>query len=158
MSFEIKQIITQMIAFLIMLWVLKKYAWKPLLDIMHERTQRIQAAFDEANKKNLEADERLADYDQKIQKIEGEGKLIIQNSIQKAQKAAKDVNFEAQAKANEMIKKAKEEIAREHIKEKKRLEGEVVDLTFQTFEKLTKLKLNKDERDKLSMQLIDEGL
>lgn len=158
MSFEIKQIITQMIAFLIMLWVLKKYAWKPLLDIMHKRTQKIQAAFDEANEKNLEADKRLAEYNLKIQKIHDEGKLIIQNSIQKAQKAAQDLNIETQAKSIEMIKKAKEEIAREHIKEKKRLENEVVDLTFQTFEKLTKIKLNKDERDKLNLQLIDEGL
>lgn len=158
MSFEIKQIVTQIIAFLIMLWVLKRYAWKPLLDIMHERTERIQTAFDEANKMNLEADRRLADYNEKIRKINEEGDLIIQQAIQKAQKAAQDLNIETQKKSIEMIKKAKEEIARERIKQKKNLEGEVVDLTFQTFEKLTKLKLNKDERDKLSLQLIDEGL
>lgn len=158
MSLEVKHIVTQIIAFLIMLWILKKYAWKPLLDIMHERTQKIQAAFDEANKKNLEADMRLADYDRKIQKLDEEGKLIIQNSIKKAQKAAQDLNIETQAKASEMIKKAQEEIDRKHIKARKMLESEVVDMTFLAFEKLTKLKLNPAERAKLGLQLIDEGL
>ena len=158
MSFEIKHIITQIIAFLIMLWILKKYAWKPLLDIMHERTQRIQATFDEADRKNLEADKRLADYNLKIEKINEEGKLIIQNSIKKAQKISQDLNIEAHAKANDLIKKAQEKIVREHIEAKKILEGKVIDLTFLAFEKLTKVKLNKDERDKLSLQLIDEAL
>jgi F-type H+-transporting ATPase subunit b len=158
MSFEIKQIVTQIIAFLIMLWILKRYAWKPLLDIMHERTHKIQTIFDEAHKKNAEADQRLAEYDQKIQKVEDEGKLIIQNSIKQAQKAAQDLNSEAQAKARETIKKAQEEIAREHVKARKTLENEVVDLTCQAFEKLTKIKLTKEERDKLNVQLIDEGL
>lgn len=158
MSFEVKQIITQIIAFLIMLWILNKYAWKPILDIMHERTKKIQATFDEANEKNLEANNRLAEYDQKIQKIEDEGKLIIQNSIKKAMKVAQDLNVEAQAKANKMIKKAQEEIDREHIKARKTFEGEAVDLTFLAFEKLTKVKLTKEERDKLSLQLISEEL
>lgn len=158
MSIEVKQIITQIIAFLIMLGILKKYAWKPLLDIMHERTEKIQATFDEADRKNLEADARLADYNQKIQNLEDEGRLIVQKSIKQAQKAAQDLNSEAQAKVRETIKKAQEEIAREHIHARKMLEGEIVDLTCLAFEKLTKIKLTKDERDKLSLQLIEEGL
>lgn len=158
MSFEVKQIITQIIAFLIMLWILNKYAWKPILDIMHERTQRIKANFDEADKKNREADNLLAQYKQKIQNIENEGKLIIQDSIKQAQQAAQDLNSKTQAKANEMIKKAQDEIAREHIKARKVLEGEAIDLTFMAFEKLVKIKFSKDERDKLGLQLIDEGL
>lgn len=101
---------------------------------------------------------RLADYDRKIQKLDEEGKLIIQNSIKKAQKAAQDLNIETQAKASEMIKKAQEEIDRKHIKARKMLESEVVDMTFLAFEKLTKLKLNPAERAKLGLQLIDEGL
>lgn len=158
MSFEVKQIVTQIIAFLLMLWILKKYAWKPTLNIMHERTHKIRAIFEEADKKNLEADKRLAEYNQKIQKIEDEGKLIIQNSIKAAQKVAQDLNDEAQVKANEIIKSAQEEIVREQIKAKKIFEGEAVDLTFQAFEKLTKIKLTQDERDKLGLRLIDEGL
>jgi F-type H+-transporting ATPase subunit b len=158
MSFEVKQIVTQIIAFLIMLWILRKYAWKPILGIMHERTQRIQATFDEADKKNMEADRRLAEYERKIQNIEDEGKLIIQNSIKEAQQAAQDLNIETQAKASEMIKKAQDEIAQEHVKARKMFENEAVDLTFMAFEKLAKIKLSKDERDKLGLQLIDEGL
>ncbi len=158
MSFEFKQIVTQILAFLIMLLILKKYAWKPLLDIMDERTKRIQAIFDEASAKNLEADRRLMDYNQKIQKIEEEGKSIIQNSIKQAQKAIQDLNIEGEAKARETIKKAQEEILREQIQAIKLLKGEVVTLTYLAFEKLTKIKLTKEEREKLGLQLIDEGL
>ena len=158
MSFEFKQIVTQILAFLIMLLILKKYAWKPLLDIMDERTKRIQAIFDEASAKNLEADRRLMDYNQKIQKIEEEGKSIIQNSIKQAQKAIQDLNIEGGAKARETIKKAQEEILREQIQAIKLLKGEVVTLTYLAFEKLTKIKLTKEEREKLGLQLIDEGL
>lgn len=158
MSLEIKQVITQIIAFLIMLWILNKYAWTPILDIMHERTRKIKETFDEADEKNAEAGVRLAEYNQRIQKIEDEGKLIIQNAIKKAQGTAHDLHVEAEAKTAAMIEKAREEIAREQVKAKKVFEKEAVNLTFQAFEKLTKTKLSKDDRDKLGLQLVDEGL
>lgn len=158
MSLEVKQIITQIIAFLILLWILNRYAWKPILEIMHKRTEKIRAEFAEAEEKNLEADRRCQEYDQKIQNIEEEGKLIIQNAIKNAQKAASDVNSEAQVKANEMIKKVQEQISREYAKTRKTLEKDAVDMTFLAFEKLTKIKLTKEEKDKLEMQLIEEGL
>lgn len=141
-----------------MLWILKRYAWKPILTIMHERTEKIEKTLDDANQKNLNADKRLEDYQKKIEQIEDEGRLIIQNSIRKAQKAAQELNFEAEAKTSEMIKKAQDDIAREHIQAKKMLKSEVTDLVFLTFEKLTKLKLTHEERDQLEMQLMDEGL
>ena len=158
MSLEVKHVITQILAFLIMLWILKKYAWKPLLDLLHERTNKIQAAFKDADKKNEEADSRLAEYNLKISKIEDEGKVIIQHAIINAQKVAQELQTEAQSKATALIKRAHEEIVREQVRAHEELKRDIVDLTFSAFEKLVRVKLTKEDRDKYGLQLMKEGL
>lgn len=156
MSFEVKQIITQIIAFLIMLWILKKYAWNHLIDLLHDRTRIIQASFADADKKNQEADSLLSQYKGKISKIEDEGKVIIQNAITNAQKVAQELNEEAQHKATALIKRAQEEIVRQQAKAHEELKREIVDLTFSAFEKLVQVKLSKEDREKYGLQLMDQ--
>ena len=46
MNFHIAQILTQIIGFLVALWILKRYAWKPLLGILDERRAKISGELD----------------------------------------------------------------------------------------------------------------
>ncbi len=156
MSFEIKQIITQIIAFLIMLWILKKYAWKPLLQMLDERTAKIEAAFREIDEKNLQADKLKADYLDKINNIKEEGQVIIQDAIKRGQEDAQDLQLDAQRKASETIQKALKEIERENAKAKVQFKNEMVDLTLLAVEKIARLKLSQEEREKYSLKILDE--
>ncbi|MBA3958463.1 MAG: F0F1 ATP synthase subunit B [Parachlamydiaceae bacterium] len=156
MTFELKQIITQILAFLIMLWILKRYAWKPLLEFMQERTDKIEAAFKEIETKNHRADARLEEYHHKIQELQKEGAVIIDHAIKKGQKAAHDLHVEAQRKTMELIEKAREQIERDKEKARCELKNEIVNLTCTAVEKLVRVKMTPEELNGLSLQLMDE--
>lgn len=156
MSFEFKQIITQILAFLIMLWILKRYAWKPLMAILDQRTRKIQHSFDEIDEKNRQADARLAEYEHKIAKVKEEGQLIIQTSVKEARRVAQEIQTDSQKKAHEILNKAQEEADRELDKARIKLKKNIVDLTFHAFEKLIKMRLTQEDKERFSLALIDE--
>lgn len=156
MSFELKQTLTQIVAFLVMLWVLKRYAWKPLLDLLDERTSKIQASFDEAKAKNLEADKQLEEYSKKIEHIQDEGKIIIQNAAKEASQLGQEIQENAQSKAQEIIQKAHEQSVREQQKARAELKNEMVEITFVMLEKLVHTKLKKEDRDRFALEILKE--
>lgn len=156
MSFELKQIFTQIVAFLIMLWVLKKYLWHPLLSLMDERTRAIQTSFRQADEKNQLADLRLEEYDKKISEIKDEGQNIIQAAVKESQTIAQQIQQEAQRKAHEVLNRAQEQAKLDLTKARIELKKEIVDISFNALEKLVKAKLTKEDRDRFNLELIDE--
>ena len=54
LKIEIPQLITHIIGFLIALWILKRYAWKPLLALLDERRERIKNGFAEIENKRCQ--------------------------------------------------------------------------------------------------------
>jgi F-type H+-transporting ATPase subunit b len=156
MSFELKQTLTQIVAFLVMLWVLKRYAWKPLLGLLDERTEKIQASFDEAKAKNEQADERLEEYTSKIGLIQEEGKVIIQNAAKEASQLGQEIQDNAQRKAHEIIQKAHEQSVRDQQKARAELKKEMVDISFVVLEKLVHTKISKEDRERFSQKILEE--
>lgn len=156
MSFELKQIITQIIAFLIMLWVLKRYMWKPLMELMDERTHKIQATFKEIEEKNRQADLRKAEYEKKISAIKDEGQVIIQNAVKEARTIAQNLEVSAQQKAHEILNRAQEQAKIDLAKAKIELKKEIVDLSFHALEKLVRITLTPEDRERFALDLMHE--
>jgi F-type H+-transporting ATPase subunit b len=156
MSFELKQTITQILAFLVMLWVLKRYAWKPLLNLLDERTHKIQADLDLAKVKNQHADERLEEYSKRIAKIQEEGKVIIQNAAKEAGQLGQEIQENAQRKAHEIIQKAHDQCVREQENAREELKKEMIDISFVALEKLVHTKLKKEDRDRFLVEILKE--
>lgn len=156
MSFEVKQTITQIIAFLIMLWILNRYTWKPLLSLLDERTRKIQSIFNEAEETNHQADLRKKEYDEKIKAIKSEGQCIIQSAVKDAKKIADEIQVEAQKKMQAIIHKAHEQSARDLQKARVQFKKEMIDVSFIALEKIINVKLNKEERDRFALEILDE--
>lgn len=156
MSFELKQIITQILAFLIMLWVLNRYAWKPLLAILDERTRKIKAAFIEIAEKNALADLRMSEYQEQIGKIKEEGQRIIQTSVKEARQIAQELQLQTQKKAHEILLKANEEAERELAKARVELKKDIAGLVCKAFEKIIRVKLSQEEKERFGIELMEE--
>lgn len=156
MEFDLKQTITQIIAFLIMLWVLKRYTWKPLLSLLDERTEKIAAAFAAAEEKNREADQKKAEYEKKLGKINEEGRVILQKAIQESNQISQEIQANAQKKGQEILAKAKEQSERDLKKARIELKKEMVEISFQALEKLIGISLKTEEKARFSAQLMEE--
>jgi len=72
LSLEWQQLLTHTLGFLITLWVLKKFAWVPILNLLEERRQKIVDEFDNIEKEKEAADKLRLDYENKLKNIEAE--------------------------------------------------------------------------------------
>ena len=142
------------ITFLLLFYVLAKFAWKPLLSMLEERESLIKKSLSDAETAREE-----------LQKINLESEAIITNARTEAQSilsdgkaAAEKIKDDTVAKAKEEASKIREEAKQQNKAEKDRaisdIKKEVVDLSLNVAEKL--IKKNISEKDNAS--LIEESL
>jgi F-type H+-transporting ATPase subunit b len=156
MSVDIIQIITHVIAFLIMLWVLRKFAWKPFLGILEERRLQIQSDFDTAAAKRREAEETAARYTAQMKDIENEKRARIQEGIGEGRKIADEIREEARGEAKKIIDKAREDIQRDVAKAQVELKEKIVAMTMTATERVIRQTLDQEGHRRLVTNFIDE--
>lgn len=157
MRLEIGLVISQVIAFLLMLWVLKKFAWKPILQIMEERKKNISTEFEQIEEQK-KANEKLIDlYNQKLEKIEDEAKLKVQEAIQESQKISEKIQEEARVQAKAILNKAKEDSKEEISKAKHELKTDLINMVTATTQKLLQ-NLDEEKHKKLIHDFVEEIL
>ena len=156
MNFEIQQILTHMVGFLIALFVLKKFAWLPVLQMLDDRRQKIADEFAniEAQKKKTEA--LLKEYEDRLQKIEDEARTKMNASVAEGQKIAAQVRADAQEEARGILTRAQADIERDVEKAKAELKENMVAMTMSATEKLLHERLDESANRKLVERFLNE--
>lgn len=156
LNIQASQIIIQIIAFLIMLWVMKKFGWQPLLDILKERREKIQAEFDNIDAQKAEVAELNRDYEEKMRGIDAEARRKIQEGIEEGQRISSEIQSNAQENARDILQKAHQEMEIEADKAKSKLKKDMVNLVVDVTEKLLHEKLDETGQKKLLEKFISE--
>ena len=156
MNIEISQIITQIISFLIMYWVLKRFAWKPLLASMEKRKALIQSEFDliESQKKDLA--DLSHKYQDQLNDIDDIAASKTKEAVEQGKEIAARLKEEATAQSRALIAKAHTDIEKELYKAKSELKNEIIDLASAMAEKLLKGNMNKDRQKEILDRAIQE--
>jgi len=154
---ELQQVISQIIAFLIMLWILKRFAWKPLLKILDDRRAKIREEFHEIDRQKAEVKKSQDDYENKLYKIEETRLETIHDAEKKAKEHTRALILDAQGQARGIINKALIDAEREASKVKDQLKNEMVSEAVQMTEKLIRKKLGAEEQKKLTLELLEEA-
>ncbi|CDR33483.1 F0F1 ATP synthase subunit B [Criblamydia sequanensis] len=156
MDIEIGQILTQMVAFLIMLFILKKFAWKPLLTLLEERKKRIQSEFEFIDSQKKELERIKNSYRDKLDEIDGTAKAKFQEALAKGREKAQAIEEESRFKAKEILAKAESDIKREISKSKTELKNDIVNLVTQSTEKIIFETLDAKKKDELSKEIAEK--
>lgn len=110
--------------FLVVLWVLKRFLFEPLLNIFHEREERTEGLLKKAEKTRREAQKTLADYEARMIQARKEildiKKTHTESGKQKRDEILRKARSEAQGEIEQMRGKIKEEIdsARDLLQER----------------------------------------
>lgn len=145
------------VSFLVVLFLLKKFAWGPILKSLDERSQGIENALNEAERARQEMSKLQAGNEQLLRQARDERDKILTEA-----KALKDtIVSEARAKATEeatrMIGAARLEIENQKKAAITELKNQVATLSVSIAEKLTREKLSDSEKQKaLNDSLIAE--
>ena len=155
MNIEISQLITHIIGFLITVWLLKRFAWKPLISMMEERRQKIVDEFQKIDDEKAATEKLKADYNDKLKNIDAERRQKIAEAVNEANKIASDIQIEAQEKAHKMITDTNEKLARDVAKAKVQLKEEMVTITLAAAEKILHEKLDERKERELIGRFIE---
>lgn len=148
MNISIQEILTQAAAFALLVFVLKKFAWKPLLALLDARREKIRSGLEdiEQAKKDVEALKRQ--YEEARAKIDEEAHAKIQQAVNDGKRVAREVQDEARGEARKILDKAKEDLALEVAKAKVSFREQVADMTLSATERLIGEKMDaKKDKD-----------
>lgn len=145
------------ISFLLLMLLIKKFAWGPITKMLDERAQKIANDIDGAEHAKHEADDLAKQRVAELTSAKAEAALIIKKAKDNAEHSADSIILEAKREAQNYREKAEKELAieREQIIESAR--REVADLSVQIATKILKKELNKDTHEELINSYI-EGL
>jgi len=151
---DIRLLIAQLINFTIVLLVLHKFVYKPLLKNMNDRTGKIEKGLEDAQTSQEELKKAEEMRDQKIKEAKLEANEILEKMQVLAEKNKDKVAKEAQEEAGKIIEKAKKEIESEKDKMIKEVRQEIGTVTGIALEKVLGEKQSKEIDDKIVKQAI----
>jgi F-type H+-transporting ATPase subunit b len=153
---DIRQVLTQILGFLLMVWILRRYAWGPVIGMLEARREKIAGEFKEADRQKVEALELKARYDTELKGIEAQARQRIQDAVAEGQRIAAEIKAQAHQDATARLERAADDIAREREKAKEILKEQVIGLSLRTAEKILRQKLDDPAQRKLAGEFIDE--
>jgi F-type H+-transporting ATPase subunit b len=146
------------ITFLILLFILKKFAWKPILGAVSSREDSIKDALAAAEAARREMENLQADNERILQEARAEREAMLKDAREMKNKMIADAKEEAKATANTMIAQAQEAIQSEKKAAIAELKGQVASLSLEIAEKVVKQELsNKDQQQKLVEDMLGKA-
>lgn len=142
-----QQLATHAVGFLITVWVLKRYAWGPIMMILEERRQKIAAEFQGIEDEKAKAEELHSEYESKLKDIDSERRAKLVEAVDEGKKIAAKIEHAAREKAREIDAKSKADLKQDIAKAKVQLKNEMVAITMTAAEKILGQKLD-DEKDR----------
>lgn len=130
LGFELSQFVSHTIGFLITVWILKKYAWGPLLSLMDERRDKIAGEFDSIEKEKSKVAEQQAEYEVKMKEVDNERRARLVEAVEEGKKVAADIKATAQEEVKQLRTKAQADLVREVAKAKVQLKSDMIEITM----------------------------
>lgn len=136
------------VSFLIVLFLLSKLAWKPIVQSLKDREEGIANALNEAERARLEMQKLQAGNEQLLKEAREERDLILKEAKVVAEKLRADAIAKTQADADRMIAAAKAEIETQKKAAIAELKNSVATLSIDIAEKLVREKLTDTDKQK----------
>mgnify|MGYP001024620845 FL=1 len=151
-------VIWTLITFLILLFILKKFAWKPILGAVSDREEGIKDALASAEKARKEMENLHADNERILQEARAERETMLKDARDMKNKIVSEAKEEAQAQAGKMIEQAQAAIESEKKAAMAELKSHVAGLSLDIAEKVVREELsNKDKQMKLVEDMLGEA-
>jgi F-type H+-transporting ATPase subunit b len=144
------------LTFLIVLWVLRRFAFSRIQGLIDQRRDRIREALDEADKARAEARELRELVKREREEALAERERILDESRRQAQVQLDQARAAADTDLKERLEKNREELEAENARLRETIRRDVVELTLLAAEKVTGKVLDEEDQRRLIDDTIDE--
>ena len=143
-------------SFLLLIFLVKKYAWGNITSVLDERAEKISSDIDGAEEARKKAEELASKREAELAGSRTEAKTIIENAKETAEKSKADILAEAKLEAGRLKEKANQEIAQNKAEALQSVKGDVADLTISLAGKIISQNLDSQAHKELIDQYIDQ--
>ncbi|UWG99332.1 F0F1 ATP synthase subunit B [Dehalobacter sp. DCM] len=149
-------LLVQVVSFLILVWILAKFAWKPLMAMMEKRRQTIEDNLAHAENERKEAERIRLEYQEDMRKARQEAQLIIEKATKSSEERAAEILAQARLENEKLRQAALADIERERQKAIADVKAQVIDMSVAVAEKIIQRNLDITGQEALIEQFIQE--
>jgi F-type H+-transporting ATPase subunit b len=150
-------LIAQLLIFLVMLGVLYRFAWGPLLKILNERRERIQQGVEATERAKRELEEAERERQVKLEEARREAQAILDRIAKQGEDLRKELETKAREQADALIARARAEIQQEREKAVQDLRSQVADLAVMAAGRIIGESLDAKKHRELIERTIEEA-
>jgi F-type H+-transporting ATPase subunit b len=150
-------LVAQLLIFLVMLGVLYRFAWGPLLKILNERRERIQQGVEATERAKRELEEAERERQAKLEEARREGQAILDRIAKQGEDLRKELETKAREQAEGLIARARAEIQQEREKAVEDLREQVADLAVLAASRIIGESLDLKKHRELIERTIEEA-
>jgi F-type H+-transporting ATPase subunit b len=145
-----------LITFLVLVALLYKFAFNPLMRLQKARQDQIHESINEAERLRDEAQGLLAGYKQQLTEAREESAAIVDRARKAGESSKAEILEEARAQSEATLAKARQQIERDTNQALQRIREEVADLTVAATEKVARKSLSGEDQLRLIQEAINE--
>ncbi len=154
-SFFSSLLFWEIISFALLLLILAKFAFPPILKTLEDRERKIKDSLDQAERNRAEAEERLKEYESKLRAAAREAEGILDQAKERAQRALEENEQRLTVEAERIKGEAKREIEHEREKAVREIRGQTADLVLLVAEQVVGRSLTDADHRRLAEEALE---
>ncbi len=144
----------ELLSFGILVWVLYKFAFPPILEALETRERKIRDSIEQADHNRITAEQRLAEYEAKLKGAAQEAEAIVAEAKAKAHRLLEENEQRLRTDSERIQAEAAREIERERRKALQDIRSEAADLALMVAEKVLARSLSADDHRRLAQEAL----
>ena len=157
LGINLSTLIAQLVSFLVLFGLLYFFAYKPILRMFDERSQKIKDSVEQAEQVREQAAQAEEENRKQLEAASKEGQEAIARAMRAGDEARQRAEEEAKVQAGNLLDKARQEIQRERDEAIGELQQEFADLAIVAAEKVIEKSLDKEAHRELIDKVLKES-
>lgn len=154
---ELGVIFWTLLSFFIVFFVLRKYAWKPIMNMLKERDQSIEQALNSADNARKEMQKLESKNEELVKEAKRERETLLKEAKETQTKIISEARDSAKGEASRMIDKARKEIRAEREAAFAEMKNEIVGYAVDIAEKILRQELqDKDKQTEIAEKYLSD--
>jgi F-type H+-transporting ATPase subunit b len=144
------------VSFAILLFLLKRYAFPAITEMLDARERTIAQNLDKAEQARKEAEQLLADYQAKLKAAEQQAAAMLDQARKQGQQLADETQRRVKEETDRALAASREELARERLRLSKELREQAVELVLAATERVIRRSLTDADSKRLVKEAIEQ--
>jgi F-type H+-transporting ATPase subunit b len=155
-GFDVKLFIAQIINFLILVYLLNRFLYKPILEILKQREKKIRTGLEDAEKSRIILEQAEKEKEEILKNARIESEKIINETKLIAKEIRKSIIDSSKSESEKIILEAKNQAKLEMEKMEKKIKVLSLDLSQKILTNLIQSLFNEQEKNKILERAIDK--